>query len=114
MRKAKGKAASLFFEEIEKDVKEKETFIQNQIKDLKEMKDNFNYLVEYKSVVSKAIEILGSSGVSPSHPDEEAKGQNTSINLEDGEGATAKDPLILGTSGEISLGHIAGTIHTDE
>lgn len=74
------------------------------------MKENYNYLIEYKSVMQRAIDILGNN---PSHgPDEEVKG-TPSINLDDDDSTRAKDPLIM-AGNEVALGHIAGTIHTDE
>eukprot|EP00824_Muranothrix_gubernata_P005823 TRINITY_DN175_c0_g1_i1.p1 TRINITY_DN175_c0_g1~~TRINITY_DN175_c0_g1_i1.p1 ORF type:complete len:838 (+),score=142.13 TRINITY_DN175_c0_g1_i1:2-2515(+) len=58
MTKTRKKAASTFFDEIENELQDKENFLLEQTKKYHEMHDHYNYLIEYKFVLSKTMEIL--------------------------------------------------------
>lgn len=51
LRKVKGTAPSLFFEEIEDRLKKVEQFVMEQTKKAKDMHDGFNQLLEYRTVL---------------------------------------------------------------
>ena len=97
------KSASLYFEEIEDEIKNKEGFVSQQIEVLKKMHDDLNYLIEYKTVLSKAASVIGGR---KSEADE-----SKSIDLSKSE-EDIHASLVGGQ--EIAIGHVAGTILKEE
>ena len=106
------KAANLLFEEIETDLIEKEKFVLEQTKKLKDMHDNFNSLVEYKNVLGKAAEIIGGRVSTLNQVDEESKGPGSRYGGGGGGSLNTEEALLKGN--EVRVGHIAGTIGQDE
>lgn len=98
MQKLRKTSASLFFEEIEKSIKEKEAFAINQVDILKKMHEDLNRLVEYKVVLSKAASILGKGRIEKDDELNESKSIHQAfLNAQ-----------------EIMIGHIAGTVLQEE
>jgi V-type H+-transporting ATPase subunit a len=101
------KAGNLFFESIEEDIKNKEKFVQEQTRKGKEIHDSFNLLFEYRTVLRKANNILQDRG--RGMVDE--GGAPHSLNGEDVK-EEVETPLV--GPGNISVGHVAGTIDKAE
>ena len=100
------KAGNMFFESIEEDIKIKENFVQDQTRKSKEIHDSFTLLFEYKTVLTKADQILQIN----------ARGLAVGVNNSGAEASLNSDenanPLIEHQG--IAVGHIAGTINKDE
>jgi hypothetical protein len=52
------KAENLFLDDIETEIQQKEQFLREQIEVLQDMSTNFNILLEHKSVVAVAAEVI--------------------------------------------------------
>lgn len=52
------KAENLFLDDIEAEIQQKEQFLREQIEVLQDMSTNFNILLEHKSVVAVAAEVI--------------------------------------------------------
>ncbi len=126
------KAENVFLEDVEAEILQKEQFLKEQIEMLQEMSNNFNTLLEHKSVVAVAAEVIKGAQQAEAvrrHSEIEEK-KHEEIQLQEidakaaGEGAakpaTNKDqlkeervPLIaerVVLPGMISIRYMAGTI----
>lgn len=105
MYRARQKSSSLYFEEIEGKIKEKESFVVEQVDVLKRMHEDLNQLIQYKTVLSKSASVIGGSKLMG----------DKSMSLS-GASSLMGDvhESLVGIGGEISIGHIAGTILQDE
>lgn len=97
------RSASLYFEEIEKEIKKKEEFVSQQIDILKKMHEDLNQLIQYKTVLSKAASIIGGGRLMG----------DKSMSLDISRDSQDVHESLVG-GGEISIGHIAGTILKEE
>lgn len=93
----------MYFEDIEKEVKSQHDFISEQIEILKKMKDDYNYLIEYKNVLSKAASILGGKRVE----------SEDSMSLDNSNDSVSIHKSLMDAH-EITIGHVAGTILREE
>lgn len=101
-------AGNLFFESIEEDIKNKETFVQEQNRKNKEIHDSYNLLIEYKTVLRKASKIIQFQG--------RGMMDDENIHSLNGEGRKEEqeEAMLPVSMGGIAVGHIAGTINSDE
>lgn len=101
MRRVKKKAANVFFEEVERDITDKDRFVSEQSKKLRMMHENYSQLIEYKSVLGKAAEMIRGPG----------RGSIHIKNPQGDKGGEGKQPLLdEDMMNEISIAHVAGTI----
>jgi V-type H+-transporting ATPase subunit a len=98
------KSSSFYFEEIEQEVKSKEAFISEQINILKNLHDNLNHLVQYKTVLSKAASVIGGSRLMG----------DKSMSMSSSSDLDGVHESLIGIGSQISIGHIAGTILQEE
>lgn len=103
MHRSRKKSSSLYFEEIEQEIKNKEGFVSQQIEVLKKMHEDLNHLIEYKTVLSKAASVIGGR----KNETEESMSVDLSKSEQD-----VHASLVGGQ--EISIGHLAGTILKEE
>jgi V-type H+-transporting ATPase subunit a len=115
MSRRKNIAPSLFFEEVEDNLKKTEQFVLEQTKKAKDMHDAFNQLLEYRTVLRETRVILGYQAnrqdieiVDPRAPDTSSQ---FSINPEEADGKEV--PLVASNTG-VKFVNISGTINTDE
>lgn len=102
--RSRKRSNSLYFEEIEDKIKTKENFIAQQIDLLRRMHDDLNQLIQYKTVLSKSASVIGGSRLGGD--------QSLSVSMSsNGEGDVHESLVNIG---EISIGHIAGTILKEE
>jgi len=94
------KSNSLYFEEIEAQIQDKEYFVIQQIAILKRMHEDLNQLVQYKTVLSKAASIIGGGKLMGN--------QSFSMSLGSNGESGVHESLV--DFSQISIGHIAGTI----
>lgn len=100
--RSRKKSPSLILEEIESEMKIKDKFVIDQIDHLKKIQDDFNHLIQYKNVLSKAASILGGRVEN-----------DESISLDmSKESVSVHESLV--NAKEITIGHIAGTILREE
>lgn len=101
-------AGNLFFESIEEDIKNKETFVQEQNRKNKEIHDSYNLLIEYKTVLRRASKIIQFQG--------RGMMDDENIHSLNGEGRKEEqeEAMLPVSMGGIAVGHIAGTINSDE
>jgi V-type H+-transporting ATPase subunit a len=102
MHRGRKKSASLYFEEVEIQMKEKEKFVAQQTDVLKNMHGNLNRLIEYKTVLSKAASVIGTGRVNDDLSIDSALSNSKSVH-----------ESFLDAQ-EIAIGHIAGTILQEE
>jgi V-type H+-transporting ATPase subunit a len=102
------KAGNMFFESIEEDIKIKEKFVQEQTRKGKEIHDSFNLLFEYKTVLTKAENILQFRGRGV------ISEQAAIGSLNDEANDAEREELLANAAANITVGHIAGTINKDE
>jgi len=95
MHRGRKKSASLYFEEVEEQIKTKEAFVSQQIDILKKMHDDLNRLIEYKAVLSKAASVIGGARASA----------DTSMS-EEGSNDSKSIHQSLVEANEISIAHI--------
>lgn len=100
------KAGNMFFETIEKEIADKEAFIQEQTAKVKDMHENFNLLYEYKIVLKKAIKMIKGE-LADNDDDEDDERQDS----KDNDSHNSQNSL---ADTNISVGHIAGTILQQE
>lgn len=98
------KSSSLFFEELEQEVKNKDAFVSQQIDILKNMHDNLNHLVQYKTVLSKAASVIGGSRLMG----------DKSMSMDSSSDLDGVHESLIGLGSQITIGHIAGTILQEE
>jgi V-type H+-transporting ATPase subunit a len=98
------KSASLFFEEIEQQITKKEIFIAEQINILKKMHEDLNQMIQYKTVLSKAASIIGGGKLMGD--------KSMSMSFASNDEQDIHESLVM--SGQITIGHIAGTILKEE
>lgn len=94
----------MYFETIEREIEQKEVFIQEQTNKAKEMHENFNLLYEYRIVLRKAIKIIKGQEI---NGDDEMG--NASFNSHSNSSRN-----VLARTSNIAVGHIAGTITQGE
>lgn len=58
LKEERRKAENVFLDEVEQDVLQKEKFLTEQIETLQEMNNNLNTLIEHKSVIQIASNII--------------------------------------------------------
>ena len=58
LKEERRKAENVFLDEVEQDVLQKEKFLSEQIETLQEMNNNLNTLIEHKSVIQIASNII--------------------------------------------------------
>lgn len=58
LREERRKAESVLLDEVEADVKQKQQFLSEQIETLHEMNNNLNTLIEHRSVIQIASNII--------------------------------------------------------
>lgn len=98
------KSCSLYFEEIEKEVTKKEAFVAEQIDILRKMHEDLNQLIQYKTVLSKAASIIGGGKLMGD--------KSLSMSFASQDGSDVHEALV--GAGQITIGHIAGTILKEE
>lgn len=103
IHRGRKKSASLYFEEIEEQLKEKEKFVSQQIDVLRRMYEDLNKLIEYKTVLSKAASVIGG-----------ARLQNDDSIDDGGSNQSKSIHQSFLDQQEITIGHIAGTILKEE
>lgn len=103
IHRSRKKSASLYFEDIEGQLKEKEKFVAQQIDILRKMYEDLNKLIEYKTVLSKAASVIGGARLM------------NDDSISDGESNASKSihQSFLDAQ-EITIGHIAGTVLKEE
>jgi len=104
MYRNRKKSSSLYFEEIEGKIKEKESFVVQQVGVLKRMHEDLNQLIQYKTVLSKAASVIGGSRLMG----------DKSMSMSGSSDMGDVHESLVGMNSEISIGHIAGTILQDE
>jgi V-type H+-transporting ATPase subunit a len=97
------KSSSLYFEEIEKEVETKESFVAQQTEILRKMHEDLNHLVQYKTVLSKAASVIGGGKLMGD--------KSMSLDQSQEEGDVHESLVDMG---QITIGHIAGTILKEE
>lgn len=115
------------FDQIEKQCDLKEKFISEQTKSIKDMYHNYNYLVQYKEVLSKVSKFMLqtppaqrlSRGSNPFGTEEEAKGgRNSGEHLFNRASDTSEEDQQIGVaiqqSRALNLSTIAGIIDREE
>lgn len=58
IKNQKKKAASLLFEEIEQDIKDKEKFVYDQTEKIREMNESYLTMLDYEKVLENVCELL--------------------------------------------------------
>lgn len=97
----------MFFEEIENDVRQKEKFVQEQIRKEKDIYDSYNLLCEYRKVLKLSKEMMISG---ERHYSDNRQSINYNINDEE---AKDKSESFLGEM-TIKVASIVGTIERHE
>ena len=100
--RSRKKSPSLLLEEIENELKVKDKFVNEQMDHLKKIHDDFNHLIQYKNVLSKAASILGGRVEND---------QSISLDMSK-ESISVHESLV--NAKEITIGHIAGTVLREE
>lgn len=100
--RSRKKSPSMLLEEIENEIKVKEKFVIGQFEHLKKIHEDFNHLIQYKNVLSKAASILGGRVEN-----------DESISLDMSKDSVSVHESLVNAK-EITIGHLAGTILREE
>ncbi len=141
LREERRKAENVLLDEVETDIRQKERFLTEQIETLQEMNKNLNTLIEHRSVIQIASNIIAGTQEEQARAREavELEENKQEIQMQNLEGAASsrasasrpapsinnaqpnseqKEPLIkdeeLSGPRQVTLSYLAGTIARDE